>query len=92
MTLLHIDASILGANSASRQLSGAVVDRLRKTDPDIGYARLWCVPWSYPPARAAPDHIVSSPGLDGLDSTPSRIRRSEAAPDSCANLISHHDA
>jgi FMN-dependent NADH-azoreductase len=33
MSLLHIDASILGANSASRQLSSAVVDRLRKTGP-----------------------------------------------------------
>src|ERR1700755_1144344 len=33
MTVLHIDASILGANSASRQLSGAVVERLRKADP-----------------------------------------------------------
>ena len=33
MTILHIDASILGANSASRQLSAAVVERLRKADP-----------------------------------------------------------
>jgi FMN-dependent NADH-azoreductase len=33
VTVLHIDASILGANSASRQLSGAVMDRLRKADP-----------------------------------------------------------
>lgn len=33
MTVLHIDASILGANSASRQLSGAVMERLRKADP-----------------------------------------------------------
>ena len=33
MTILHIDASILGASSASRQLSAAVVERLRKTDP-----------------------------------------------------------
>ena len=32
MTVLHIDASILGANSASRQLSAAVVQRLRKAD------------------------------------------------------------
>ena len=30
MKLLHIDASIQGANSASRQLSAAVVERLRK--------------------------------------------------------------
>ena len=35
MKLLHIDASIQGANSASRQLSGAVVERLRKTTPDL---------------------------------------------------------
>jgi FMN-dependent NADH-azoreductase len=35
MTLLHIDASILGANSASRQLSRAAVDRLRGADPDL---------------------------------------------------------
>jgi len=35
MKLLHIDASILGANSASRQLSGAVVERLRTTTADV---------------------------------------------------------
>ena len=35
MRLLHIDASIRGANSASRQLSAAVVERLRKEVPDI---------------------------------------------------------
>jgi len=35
MRLLHIDASIQGANSASRQLSAAVVERLRKTVPDV---------------------------------------------------------
>ncbi|TAK49291.1 MAG: FMN-dependent NADH-azoreductase [Xanthobacteraceae bacterium] len=35
MKLLHIDASILGDNSVSRQLSAAAVDRLRKTTPDL---------------------------------------------------------
>ena len=35
MQLLHIDASILGANSASRQLSEAVVERLRTSTPDL---------------------------------------------------------
>ena len=35
MKLLHIDASILGANSASRQLSGAVVQRLRAVTPGL---------------------------------------------------------
>jgi len=33
MKLLHLDASILGANSASRQLSAAIVARLRQADP-----------------------------------------------------------
>ena len=35
MKLLHIDASILGANSASRQVSGAVVDKLRRATPGL---------------------------------------------------------
>lgn len=35
MKLLHIDASILGANSASRQLSEAVVERLHKSTPEL---------------------------------------------------------
>jgi FMN-dependent NADH-azoreductase len=35
MRLLHIDASILGANSASRQLSAAVVGNLRELRPDL---------------------------------------------------------
>jgi len=35
MRLLHIDASILGANSASRQLSAAVVENLREVTPDL---------------------------------------------------------
>ena len=33
MKTLHIDASILGANSASRELSAAIVQRLRQTQP-----------------------------------------------------------
>jgi FMN-dependent NADH-azoreductase len=35
MRLLHIDASIQGANSASRQLSAAVVERLRRLTPGV---------------------------------------------------------
>jgi FMN-dependent NADH-azoreductase len=35
MKLLHIDASILGANSASRQLSAAVVEKLRVATPAL---------------------------------------------------------
>ena len=35
MKLLHLDASILGANSASRELSAAVVARLRREVPGL---------------------------------------------------------
>ncbi len=35
MRLLHVDASIQGANSASRQLSAAVVERLGKLTPGV---------------------------------------------------------
>ena len=35
MKLLHVDASILGRNSVSRQLSAAIVKRLREAHPDI---------------------------------------------------------
>ena len=35
MKLLHIDASILGENSVSRQLSAAIVNRLRQAHPGI---------------------------------------------------------
>jgi FMN-dependent NADH-azoreductase len=35
MNLLHIDSSILGGNSASRQLSAAMVDQLAKATPGL---------------------------------------------------------
>jgi len=35
MKLLHVDASILGTNSISRQLSGAIVKRLRDANPAL---------------------------------------------------------
>ncbi|HEX4292646.1 MAG TPA: NAD(P)H-dependent oxidoreductase [Rhizomicrobium sp.] len=49
MKLLHIDASILGANSASRQVSGAVVDKLRTATPglEIVYRDLAAQPLSH---------------------------------------------
>jgi FMN-dependent NADH-azoreductase len=35
MKLLHIDTSILGANSASRQVSATVVERLKAVTPSL---------------------------------------------------------
>jgi FMN-dependent NADH-azoreductase len=49
MKLLHLDSSILGGNSASRQLSAAIVDQLAKTTPglDIVYRDLAAEPLSH---------------------------------------------
>ena len=35
MNLLHLDSSILGGNSASRQLSAAIAGQLAKATPDL---------------------------------------------------------
>jgi FMN-dependent NADH-azoreductase len=60
MKLLHVDASILGANSASRQLSAAVVERLRKATPglDIIYRDLAAEPLSH----LSGEHLAAAKG------------------------------
>jgi FMN-dependent NADH-azoreductase len=60
MRLLHIDASIQGANSASRQLSAAVVERLRKAMPDseITYRDLAAEPLSH----LSGEHLAAAQG------------------------------
>ena len=40
MKLLHIDTSILGQNSVSRQLTAAIVERVRALHPDLEVRRL----------------------------------------------------
>src|SRR6266851_5941965 len=49
MKLLHVDASILGANSASRRLSAAAVERLNRATPglEIVYRDLAAEPLSH---------------------------------------------
>jgi FMN-dependent NADH-azoreductase len=49
MKLLHLDSSILGGNSASRQLSAAIVGKLAKATPglDIVYRDLAAEPLSH---------------------------------------------
>lgn len=46
MKLLHLDSSILAGNSASREVSAAIVARLRETDPtlDVTYRDLAAAP------------------------------------------------
>jgi FMN-dependent NADH-azoreductase len=49
MKLLHIDSSVLGPHSVSRQLSSAIVERLRRQDPslELAYRDLSSTPLSH---------------------------------------------
>jgi FMN-dependent NADH-azoreductase len=60
MKLLHIDSSIQTVNSASRQLSAAAVDRLRKVVPDleVTYHDLTAQPLSH----LSGEHIAADQG------------------------------
>jgi FMN-dependent NADH-azoreductase len=70
MNLLHIDSSILGDGSASRQISAAIVDGLTQTIPDLAVVRrdLDAAPLPHlsgrllPTIRPDPNHPVA--GID----------------------------
>ena len=49
MKLLHIDSSVLGPHSVSRQVSAAVVERLRKANPgvEVSYRDLTLTPLAH---------------------------------------------
>ena len=49
MKLLHLDSSVLGPHSVSRQVSAAIVDRLRKANPglEITYRDLTTTPLAH---------------------------------------------
>jgi FMN-dependent NADH-azoreductase len=60
MKLLHIDSSVLGPHSVSRQVSAAIVDRLRQTTPhlEIVYRDLT----STPLAHLSGSHLAAAQG------------------------------
>jgi FMN-dependent NADH-azoreductase len=62
MKLLHIDSSVLGPHSVSRQVSAAIVDRLRKATPglDIVYRDLT----STPLAHLSGSHLSATQGAE----------------------------
>jgi FMN-dependent NADH-azoreductase len=62
MKLLHIDSSVLGPHSVSRQVSAAIVDRLRKATPglDIVYRDLT----STPLAHLSGPHLSAAQGAE----------------------------
>ncbi|WP_199762978.1 FMN-dependent NADH-azoreductase, partial [Bradyrhizobium guangdongense] len=79
MKLLHIDSSVLGPHSVSRQVSAAIVDRLRQATPSLQvvYRDLTQTPLAHlsgshlaaaqgapVPAELAPDLAASAAVLD----------------------------
>jgi FMN-dependent NADH-azoreductase len=60
MKLLHIDSSVLGPRSVSRQVSAAIVDRLRQATPslDIAYRDLTQTPL----AHLSGSHLAAAQG------------------------------
>jgi FMN-dependent NADH-azoreductase len=79
MKLLHLDSSVLGPHSVSRQVSAAIVDRLRQATPslDIVYRDLTQTPLAHlsgshlaaaqgapAPAELGPDLAASAAVLD----------------------------
>jgi FMN-dependent NADH-azoreductase len=60
MKLLHIDSSVLGPHSVSRQVSAAIVERLRQASPglDIAYRDLS----STPLAHLSAPHLAAAQG------------------------------
>jgi FMN-dependent NADH-azoreductase len=62
MKLLHIDSSVLGPHSVSRQVSAAIVDRLVKATPglDITYRDLTATPLHH----LSGSHLAAAQGAD----------------------------
>jgi FMN-dependent NADH-azoreductase len=60
MKLLHIDSSVLGPHSVSRQLSAAIVDRLRQATPglEVTYRDLTTTPL----AHLSGSHLAAAQG------------------------------
>src|SRR5438046_5889719 len=81
MKLLHIDSSVLGPHSVSRQVSAAIVERLRKANPglEVSYRDLTLTPLAHlsgphlaagqeaaPEAGLQADIVAGRPGLEGV--------------------------
>src|SRR5437879_11349689 len=81
MKLLHIDSSVLGPHSVSRQVSAAIVDRLREATPglDIVYRDL-----SSPPlAHLSGSHLAAVQGAEPYAALQQDLAAGEAVMDEC---------
>ncbi len=76
MKLLHIDSSILGSHSKSRQLTRAIVARLKQEHPQIEvvYRDLAATPPSHMTLASLPGDHPSSARVGALDEVAQRVR------------------
>ena len=72
MKLLHIDSSVLGPHSVSRQVSAAIVERLRQSTPglEVSYRDLTLAPLA---------HLTGSHLAAGQGATPDASLREDIA-------------
>ena len=72
MKLLHLDSSVLGPHSVSRQVSAAIVERLRQSTPglDVSYRDLTLTPLA---------HLTGSHLAAGQGATPDASLREDIA-------------
>ena len=76
MKLLHIDSSVLGPHSVSRQVSAAITDRLRQSTPglEVSYRDLTLTPR----AHLTGSHLAASRGAAPEASLQSDIAAGQA--------------
>jgi FMN-dependent NADH-azoreductase len=79
MKLLHIDSSVLGPHSVSRQVSAAIVDRLRQANPglEITYRDLTATPLSH----LSGSHLAAAQGAAPEAALVSDLAAGQAALD-----------
>jgi FMN-dependent NADH-azoreductase len=79
MKLLHIDSSVLGPHSVSRQVSAAIVDRLRQANPglEITYRDLSSTPLSH----LSGSHLAAAQGATPQAELLSDLTAGQAALD-----------
>ncbi len=79
MKLLHLDSSVLGPHSVSRQVSAAIVDRLRRANPglDLTYRDLTATPL----AHLSGSHLAAGQGAPAEASLQPDIAAGQAVLD-----------
>src|SRR6185437_13129310 len=67
MKVLHVDASILGESSVSRQLSATIVERLRQAHPEVTVAHYDL--GAEPIGHLTGAHLAAAAGADAGDAS-----------------------